>query len=263
MTIERDLMQPACRYISEVLASDATPSEKHIARTIMHLLPLDAALAAPVAPALDTSHILLDAVLGDNDVIEVHAKSAAPVAPGSLRDKAYPMAAPVAPAIPPGYVLCPVEWLIDMRTRINTLATLSIKSERILHGIAIKRDIADMMNSGQKSAPADLADEPIVDGWRLMGGFPPAHAPATIAEPVAQVHACENTPSARLEWASVAAAHNARPGPLYSHAAPVAPALVPLTDVELRAIVQRLADTVGASLTTVARAVEAAHGVKP
>jgi hypothetical protein len=45
-----DLLQPICRYISDVLASDATPSEKHIARTIMHLLPLDAAIAtAPVA----------------------------------------------------------------------------------------------------------------------------------------------------------------------------------------------------------------------
>ena len=39
--------RPVSRYISDVLGSDAAPSEKHIARTIMHLLPLDAALNAP------------------------------------------------------------------------------------------------------------------------------------------------------------------------------------------------------------------------
>lgn len=43
---------------------------------------------------------------------------------------------------------------------------------------------------------------------------------AVKAAPVAHVHACEDTPSVRLEWASATAAHNARPGPLYSHATP-------------------------------------------
>lgn len=53
-------------------------------------------------------------------------------------------------AIPPGFVLCPVTWLIDMRNRVNTLAALPIKSERVSHGIAMKRDIAEMMNSAPK-----------------------------------------------------------------------------------------------------------------
>jgi hypothetical protein len=47
---DRELMQPVCRYISEVLAT-GTDNERIVARTIMHLLPLDAALAAPVAPS--------------------------------------------------------------------------------------------------------------------------------------------------------------------------------------------------------------------
>jgi hypothetical protein len=44
-------LQPACRYISEVLAGDAPSGEKHIARTIMHLLPLEQAMqATPAVP---------------------------------------------------------------------------------------------------------------------------------------------------------------------------------------------------------------------
>lgn len=44
-------LQPACRYISDVLAGDASSGEKHIARTIMHLLPLEQAMqAAPAVP---------------------------------------------------------------------------------------------------------------------------------------------------------------------------------------------------------------------
>lgn len=45
-------------------------------------------------------------------------------------------------------------------------------------------------------------------------------APVAPADHVATVHACHGTPSVRLEWASVEAAHNAIPGPLYSHASP-------------------------------------------
>lgn len=44
-------LQPACRYISDVLSGDASPGEKHIARTIMHLLPLEQAMQAqPAVP---------------------------------------------------------------------------------------------------------------------------------------------------------------------------------------------------------------------
>lgn len=44
-------LQPACRYISDVLSGDASPGEKHIARTIMHLLPLEQAMqATPAVP---------------------------------------------------------------------------------------------------------------------------------------------------------------------------------------------------------------------
>ena len=48
-------LQPVCRYISDVLAGDASSGEKHIARTIMHLLPLAEVMAAPQtqAAALD------------------------------------------------------------------------------------------------------------------------------------------------------------------------------------------------------------------
>jgi len=44
-------MQAVCSYISDVFAGDASFGEKHIARTIMHLLPLAEAMAAPQAPA--------------------------------------------------------------------------------------------------------------------------------------------------------------------------------------------------------------------
>lgn len=49
--------QPICRYISDVLASDAAPGEKHIARTIMHLLPLDVLQPAQI-PEEATSEML-------------------------------------------------------------------------------------------------------------------------------------------------------------------------------------------------------------
>ena len=42
-------LQAVCRYISDVLAGDASSSEKRIARTIMHLLPLEQ--AAPIQQA--------------------------------------------------------------------------------------------------------------------------------------------------------------------------------------------------------------------
>lgn len=42
-------LQSVCRYISDVLAGDASSGEKHIARTIMHLLPLEQAVAAQQA----------------------------------------------------------------------------------------------------------------------------------------------------------------------------------------------------------------------
>ena len=38
-------LQAVCRYISDVLGSEAPSGEKHIARTIMHLLPLEQALS--------------------------------------------------------------------------------------------------------------------------------------------------------------------------------------------------------------------------
>lgn len=49
-------LQPVCRYISEVLAGDAASGEKNIARTIMHLLPLEqAALGTHPQPAAPES----------------------------------------------------------------------------------------------------------------------------------------------------------------------------------------------------------------
>ena len=44
-------LQAVCRYISDVLAGDASSSEKHIARTIMHLLPLEQAVPIQQADA--------------------------------------------------------------------------------------------------------------------------------------------------------------------------------------------------------------------
>lgn len=44
-------LQAVCRYISDVLAGDASSSEKHIARTIMHLLPLEQAVPIQQAEA--------------------------------------------------------------------------------------------------------------------------------------------------------------------------------------------------------------------
>lgn len=64
-----------------------------------------------------------------------------------------------APQVPPGHVLCPVAWLIEMRLRVNTLVALSLKAERVSYGIAMKRDIADMMNSGNNPAPVDNKDK--------------------------------------------------------------------------------------------------------
>lgn len=45
-------LQAVCRYISDVLGSEAPSGEKHIARTIMHLLPLEQALSGqqPATP---------------------------------------------------------------------------------------------------------------------------------------------------------------------------------------------------------------------
>ena len=42
-------LQAVCRYISDVLAGDASSGEKHIARTIMHLLPLEQAVSGQQA----------------------------------------------------------------------------------------------------------------------------------------------------------------------------------------------------------------------
>lgn len=57
------LLRPACRFISDVLASDTTPSEKHIARTLMHLLPLTEAAKAPPAQAQQAEPLISEALL--------------------------------------------------------------------------------------------------------------------------------------------------------------------------------------------------------
>lgn len=74
--------------------------------------------------------------------------------------------------------------------------------------------------------------------------------------PVARVVAMEGTPSVRLEWASVEAAHNARPGPLYATAD--RPMAQPLPDERLAEILTTAYGTPEWSMDDVraARAVE-------
>jgi hypothetical protein len=48
-------------------------------------------------------------------------------------------------AVPAGYVLVTAESLRDIKCRVNTLATLSLKAERYSAGREIKQDIADML----------------------------------------------------------------------------------------------------------------------
>ena len=52
-------------------------------------------------------------------------------------------------AVPPGYALVPTEALLDIKSRVNTLATLSLKSERYSVGREIKQSIADMLAAPQ------------------------------------------------------------------------------------------------------------------
>lgn len=67
-------LQAVCRYISDVLAGDAPSGEKHIARTIMHLLPLEQAVAArqatpePVALGPLAKRNIYDAIRGAYDL---------------------------------------------------------------------------------------------------------------------------------------------------------------------------------------------------
>jgi len=138
--MNRELLQPVCRYISDVLES-GTSNEKIVARTIMHLLPLDAVVAAPMAPAepADTTiDIDKEAVA---DVIAEGLRGAyhctrvwsawgvgtmteddfAPVdesdTPAELADAVLALfAAPVAPAEPAeGWVLVPKRMTQEMR----------------------------------------------------------------------------------------------------------------------------------------------------
>lgn len=53
-------------------------------------------------------------------------------------------------AVPTGYALVLMEDLIDIKNRVNTLATLSLKSERYSVGRAIKQDIADIIVKGDE-----------------------------------------------------------------------------------------------------------------
>jgi len=48
-----------------------------------------------------------------------------------------------------GFVLVSEETLLDIKKRVNTLATLSLKSERYSFGREIKQDIADMLAAPQ------------------------------------------------------------------------------------------------------------------
>lgn len=56
-------------------------------------------------------------------------------------------------AVPPGFALVPTEALLDIKNRVNTLATLSLKAERYSVGRAIKQDIADMLAAAQGAKP--------------------------------------------------------------------------------------------------------------
>lgn len=82
---------------------------------------------------------------------------------------------------------------------------------------------------------------------------------AATPEPVARVVALDNTPSVRLEWASVQAAHNARPGMLY--AGPGAHAK-PLDDEQVDAMWEQAeAQFEVHPKRHFARALEKAHGI--
>ena len=56
-------------------------------------------------------------------------------------------------AVPAGMALVPTEALLDIKARVNTLATLSLKAERYSVGREIKQDIADMLAVAQGAKP--------------------------------------------------------------------------------------------------------------
>lgn len=55
--------------------------------------------------------------------------------------------------VPAGMAIVPTEALLDIKNRVNTLATLSLKAERYSVGRAIKQDIADMIAAAQGAKP--------------------------------------------------------------------------------------------------------------
>ena len=112
-------LQSVCRYISDVLAGDASSGEKHIARTIMHLLPLEQAVAAQQATPEPVGEPLFwcrprsdggyEGPLHDSSIEDVRKR------PGAW----MPLYTQPAPVVPDGFALVPVSLLIEAEESVD------------------------------------------------------------------------------------------------------------------------------------------------